>query len=627
VKLAQAALLLRQFGASLRDLRRYGILTNLEQSQIAVHEFTAVFPVAAGSGPDLIAAIDAFAKLEAEHPRLRHIPGLHTARWVPLRGFDPRQPQSAAVKPPPFALVFAFICDGNVLDVLDELFAQVRDRIDTVLQHCAGFSNNAAYDAWLGYFRRYRVRSNYLFRDSRQHDPHAPPLHPSAHEIRRALLLRKRFRAFVVRTQGKPAAARRDAFLQQFGPVHAPATEPRDRERGPVVGPLFALSPFERPLDREGMWIRRAADLAQTRARRDARQRARAGLTPVALRGVHAKHHGLLKARFRVRDDLPERLRRGIFIPGREYDAWLRPSNSDMNQRPDWLPDARGLAIKLVGVDGPQLIQDRPIPNGLGLPDGHTQDFTLVTHPTFFVKDLRDYAILRSFIDVRPEDLRERLGVAAGVLAFAGARPRELSIFLQTLLRWCRHPLLPTYHSLLPFLVGPNEVAKCSVTPTEATRAILERATPLDLLRDLTDDSSNYLRRALQRSLDALGSTPLVFEFALHVPREEPLPIEDPRIDWRPRAERIVVASLTIMAQNATSTERMASAEGMVVTPWHGLVAHRPLGSLNRGRMSVYLASARQRWRSDTPPPDVQKPKPPTNGVEHHVANGGGDAQ
>jgi hypothetical protein len=488
--------------------------------------------------------------------------------------------------------------------VLEELFERARARFEPVFACCADYPNDASLDAWLTYVRAHRVRSSYVFRDSRELEPHAPPLHPSAEEIQRALELRRRFRKHAILHQGQPADARQRAFEREFAPqqelrVHYAASNDNDApERVPAPGSVLPLTTFERPVEHEGMWIRRAALLARTRARRDARARARSGLHPAGLRGVHAKHHGLVRARFRVRDDVPLHLRHGIFIPGAEYDAWLRPSNSDVHRRADWLPDARGLALKLTGVEGQPLLE-RPIPNGLGLPDGHSQDFTLVSHPTFFSRNVRDYAILRSFVDARPESLGEAVELTASVAAFLAKRPREVAIFVRTLLRWCRHPLLLEYHSLVPFLVGPNEAVKCSLAPTAATRAVLDESIA-EAARAFLHDPSDYLKSALQRSLDRLNGTSLVLEVALHVAGEAALPVEDPRQDWDALgAKRIVVATLTIEAQDATSTLRMASAEDLVITPWHGLAAHRPLGSLNRARLSAYLASQTERWKAN----------------------------
>lgn len=77
------------------------------------------------------------------------------------------------------------------------------------------------------------------------------------------------------------------------------------------------------------------------------------------LRGVHAKDHGCVKARFKVDDNLPNDLRVGVFAsPGREYDALIRFSNASVSMDPDSGPDkkgvlkhgSRGMAVKLMGV-------------------------------------------------------------------------------------------------------------------------------------------------------------------------------------------------------------------------------------------------------------------------------------
>jgi len=59
------------------------------------------------------------------------------------------------------------------------------------------------------------------------------------------------------------------------------------------------------------------------------------------------------------------------------------------------------------------------------------------------------------------------------------------------------------------------------------------------------------------------------------------------------------VATLSIAAQDATSSERMAQAERMVMSPWHALEAHRPLGSLNRARLPTYRASSEARAQAN----------------------------
>jgi hypothetical protein len=143
---------------------------------------------------------------------------------------------------------------------------------------------------------------------------------------------------------------------------------------------------------------------------------------------------------------------------------------------------------------------------------------------------------------------------------------------------------------------------KFSVRPTEATRRILFGESILALLKHSVWDPNNYLRLALKRSLDLLDRSALEFEFAAHTMGELSLPIEDGCADWdRLGAKRVVVATLMIPRQDATSDERLALCERMVFTPWHALQQHRPLGSLNRSRLFSYLASAQERNAANQP--------------------------
>ena len=81
---------------------------------------------------------------------------------------------------------------------------------------------------------------------------------------------------------------------------------------------------------------------------------------------------------------LPDHLRQGVFAPGTQYKAWIRFSNGNSEPRPAWFFDARGMAIKLMGVPGEKLLDD----------EKYTQDFILISHPNFFVDDLRRYKAL-----------------------------------------------------------------------------------------------------------------------------------------------------------------------------------------------------------------------------------------
>src|ERR1019366_3056859 len=82
-----------------------------------------------------------------------------------------------------------------------------------------------------------------------------------------------------------------------------------------------------------------------------------------------------------VAEKVPAELRRGIFQEGRVYRSWIRYSNGAGRATKDSKGDARGMAIKILGVPGPKLSEDEKA----------TQDFLLINSPVFFVRDAADY--------------------------------------------------------------------------------------------------------------------------------------------------------------------------------------------------------------------------------------------
>lgn len=106
----------------------------------------------------------------------------------------------------------------------------------------------------------------------------------------------------------------------------------------------------------------------------------------MARRGVHPKDHGCVKASFTINRDIPENYRVGLFAtPGKTYDAWIRFSNATPVLAPDIDqngPASRGMAIKVMGVDGPTLLGDA---------SAKTQDFLLINLPGFAFPNVAEY--------------------------------------------------------------------------------------------------------------------------------------------------------------------------------------------------------------------------------------------
>src|SRR5919202_5054949 len=75
------------------------------------------------------------------------------------------------------------------------------------------------------------------------------------------------------------------------------------------------------------------------------------------LRQVHTKSHGLVWGEFIVESDIPETVKVGVFAKPQTYPIWVRFSNASGPEKrgklkSDKEPDARGIAIKLMNVEG-----------------------------------------------------------------------------------------------------------------------------------------------------------------------------------------------------------------------------------------------------------------------------------
>lgn len=76
-------------------------------------------------------------------------------------------------------------------------------------------------------------------------------------------------------------------------------------------------------------------------------------------------------------------------------------------------------------------------------------------------------------------------------------------------------------------------------------------------------------------------------------------PVENPTVLWNEKLSPFVTAAtLTIEPQQAwTNGVSERQEDALSFSPWHGLTAHQPLGSVNRARRPMYELSAG--FRSD----------------------------
>jgi hypothetical protein len=302
----------------------------------------------------------------------------------------------------------------------------------------------------------------------------------------------------------------------------------------------------------------------------------------VAMRSVHAKSHGLLKGELQVLDGLPQELAQGLFARARTLPVMIRLSTTPGDILDDRVSTPRGMAIKVSDVEGERLPGN----------ETDTQDFVLVNGPAFIAPNIKKFLgslkLLAATTDKAPklkialsavlrgvEKVIESAGGESGALKGLGGHPQT-------------HILGETFFSQAPILYG-DYVAKLSVIPLSRELAALK-----DVLVDLRD-RPNGIRDAVVGFFSDMSA-----EWELRVQLctdREAMPIEDATVVWpETLSPYIPVARIRVgrqLAWNAAESEALQAR--LAFSPWHGLAAHRPLGSIMRARRVAYETSARFR--------------------------------
>jgi hypothetical protein len=298
-----------------------------------------------------------------------------------------------------------------------------------------------------------------------------------------------------------------------------------------------------------------------------------------ALRGVHAKSHALLCGELEVPAELPPELAQGLFARAAKYPVIMRFSTTPGDMLPDSVSTPRGLAVKIIGVEGPRL------PGA----SGATQDLVMVNGPAFatpngkaFLTNLKMLAVTTDRIEgvkvavskvlQGTEKVIESFGSTSGAVRALGGEPAT-------------HPLGETYYTQVPLRYG-DYIAKLSLAPSS------------DSLKDLTGsriDIGHHPYAIREAMIDHFAIHGGDWDVRVQLCRDlETMPIENASTVWpEDQSPFLTVARLHVPPQTAWSEARSAVVEdGMSFSPWHGIDAHRPLGGIMRLRKRVYEASA-----------------------------------
>ena len=282
-----------------------------------------------------------------------------------------------------------------------------------------------------------------------------------------------------------------------------------------------------------------------------------------ARRDAHPKAHGCVKAELQVIDTLPEPLAEGIFVPGKRYQAWIRFSNGSPDAgQADIKGDARGMAIKVLGVPGKNLLEDAD--------QATTQDFIMINHPVFFANDPRRYL---SFIKDQDSDRFYKKLLIPFDLGLQGTL-----IARKTISKKISNPLQTRYWSMVPYQLGTGpdrHIVKYSARSCSAT------ADPMP-----DNPGHNFLRDALRTTLQKGDAC---MELLVQPRTSSSMDVEDSMTEWKEaKAPFYKVAAIRIFQQTFDTAEQNVFCENLSFSPWRALPEHKPLGVTNRLRKVIY---------------------------------------
>lgn len=249
---------------------------------------------------------------------------------------------------------------------------------------------------------------------------------------------------------------------------------------------------------------------------------------------------------------------------------------------PDGMPDARGLALKLVGVPGESILAHEDT-----VPGEMNQDFVLINDPAFFLSGPQTYPEFLSLI-------------RQGKPFFHLMTPTELGVLKRTN-RVVPDVVAERFFSQTPYALGEEQKVKYSVRP-----CVNE---PVASVTEAEMTNPNFLRTRIKDRLRK-NNICLIFSIQRRLPHMD---VEDSAMEWKAEESPFVdVARIQIPKnQDIDDPQRDGFCENISFNPWNTLLEHRPAGGINRARLAVYSGISRKRRLENQVPirePRAQEP-------------------
>lgn len=281
-------------------------------------------------------------------------------------------------------------------------------------------------------------------------------------------------------------------------------------------------------------------------------------------RGFHQKSHGCVRGELQLHPQRDARTRFGVFAE--QYSSWpviVRYSNGVGWAQADSELDARGMAVKLLGVPGKKYLDDEKL----------TQDFLMTNSPTPVGKDAVE------FMQFAQANVDGRL---PGVFFLLGHLRTGNALFRTGAVD---STVNETYWSGGPVHLGAQQAVKISATPCAAQAK-----------RKPKHEGPDYLSADLAQAAKEGICATIRVQFQAD-PVE--MPIENSSIAWDEKISVPVPVGDLVVAPQALMPKQECDA--LVYHPWHAIAEHKPMGNHNRARLVVYSASQALRPRGPEP--------------------------
>ena len=308
-----------------------------------------------------------------------------------------------------------------------------------------------------------------------------------------------------------------------------------------------------------------------------------------AYRPVHAKSHGVLLGTLEVLPQLPPALRQGLFSVEASFPVLLRFSTNPGDLLADNVSSPRGLAVKVLGVEGEK------VANHAGRP---TQDFVCINANAFTAPNPAGFLEQIKTFDkhlTTPELVKHGVSAAARATNAVLKAVHLSSATLEGIGAAAVHPLGESFSTVPPLRFG-EYIAKIGFAPGSANLQALS-GKGIDLSEDY-----NALELEIKKFFRHEGGTwdvkaQLALDEGATEDKRRDFPIEHADKPWpEDRSPWQTVARVIVPAQDSYSDMRqMFVDEQLSFSPWHALAAHQPLGGIMRSRLKAYEEARKYR--------------------------------